>query len=178
MNRNLSGGKHYKKKKRNSSKYNPIDQLIDNQMFGLVCENLGQHVTVLCSDGIKRKGLLSGKTQGGPRLSSGTYVAVSLREFEKEKKNCDVLGIANPPSDVINLFRKNDKKDNSGIKFVEEEDNSLLDLETQKIGILNIKEDNSNKSVRKNNNDVWKNSDDDDDDNIPVNINDDFLDLI
>ena len=143
MVKNITGGNKTKKQKRYRNRDNPIDNLMDSQMYGVICENLGQHMMVLCSDGIKRKGELSGKARKGPRLLPGCYIAVSLREFEIEKKNCDILGKANPPSDIISLFKKNDKKDNLGIPFIEEVTNKYSDLDNQQSVIVDISDEDS-----------------------------------
>ena len=143
MVKNVMGGNKTKKQKRYRNRDNPIDNLMDNQMFGVICENMGAHMFVLCSDGIKRKGDLSGKARKGPRLNVGSYVAVSLREFEIEKKNCDILGIATPSAEIISLFKKNDKKDNLGIPFVEETTNKYSELDNQQSVIVDVSDKES-----------------------------------
>ena len=195
MVKNITGGNKTKKQKRYRNRDNPIDNLMDSQMYGVICENLGQHMMVLCSDGIKRKGELSGRARKGPRLLPGSYVAVSLREFEIEKKNCDILGVAHPPSDIISLFKKNDKKDNLGIPFLEEEDDTYNDLDNQQSAIVEISEEEDSEDdnskdyygratdIKVNTEDVWKTKEESfqnsrEENNNEENEDDDWLNLI
>lgn len=124
MVKNVSGGNKAKKQKRGGHKKREIIVEADSgQMFGLVIEHRGgNHVTVLCSDNIQRIGRLGGAVRKGPKITAGLYVLVALWEFETEQKNCDVLGIANPPADIRNIFKKiNPSQDDDVVEFQEEE---------------------------------------------------------
>lgn len=108
MVKNISGGNKTKKQKRNFGKYDATDKIEQEQMFGQITKNHGGTFGVLCSDGITRLGKLSGSMKKGPRLSEGSYVVISLRDFEIEHKNCDIIGYGDPPNDVIKIFKTND----------------------------------------------------------------------
>lgn len=125
MVKNTSGGNKTKKFKRNFGKYDALEKIESGQMFAKIIHNNGGSFSVLCSDGIARLGKLTGEMKKGPRLSEGSYVVITLREFESEQKHCDIIAHGDPPSDVINIL-KNDSKTNSAKKvdvdFVESDD--------------------------------------------------------
>ena len=125
MVKNIGGGNKTKKQKRGYSKNDVFDEVIDGQMFGQVIENRGgNHFTILCSDSISRIGRLGGKAKKGPRLTPSTYVLVSLREYETDQKNCDIIGIATPPADIKNIFRKiNPSKNEDIVEFHDDKKN-------------------------------------------------------
>jgi initiation factor 1A len=130
MVKNTSGGNKAKKQKRGGYKKREIiNEAIDGQMFGLVVEHRGgNHVTVLCSDNIERIGRLGGAVRKGPKIIAGLYVMVSLWEFETEQKNCDVLGIANPPADVRKIFKKNSPNNEDDVFEFMEEDSKFAEF--------------------------------------------------
>jgi initiation factor 1A len=120
MVKNLKGGNKAKGQSRNIKKTIEYDTLEDGQLFGIVSKNLGGHFSVLCSDGITRLGKAINKIKNAKdkRLTAGTCVIISLREFEKDGKNCDIINFA--PSYVINSypFLQTQQKDkNTDIEF-------------------------------------------------------------
>lgn len=124
MVKNTSGGNKAKKLKRNFGKYDAVDKIESEQMFAQITKNNGGSFNVLCSDGIIRLGKLSGYMKKGPRLFNGTFVVISLRDFESEHKNCDIIAYGNPPNDIINIFKTNDPNagKNGDIDFVDSDD--------------------------------------------------------
>lgn len=123
---NNKGGNKTKKLKRNFGRFNPIDKIDPGQMFAKILHNNGGSFSVLCSDGIPRLGKLSGEMKKGPRLSEGSFVVISLREFESEQKHCDIIAHGNPSSDVINILKNDSKKSNLtkkvDVDFVDSDD--------------------------------------------------------
>ena len=123
MVKNEHGGNKHKKFGRRKTRVEALDKIENDQMFAKIIKNEGDHFSVLCSDNMIRKGRMSGKLKKGPRLIAGSFVVISTREFESDKKNCDIIGIGNPPSNIINLFNKNSgDKTNDNINFVESDD--------------------------------------------------------
>ena len=128
---NKSGGNKTKKISRSvSTKFLPVDKVESGQMFAQIVGLQGEcRFRVICSDGVTRLGKLSGYMKKGPRISSGSYVVVSLREFEQEHKNFDIISYGNPPHHIISIFKKNDVKlPNDDIEF-EESDDEFKDLD-------------------------------------------------
>jgi initiation factor 1A len=122
---NKTGGNKTKKISRSvSTKFLPVDKVDTGQMFAQIVGSQGEcRFRVICSDGVTRLGKLSGYMKKGPRISSGSYVVVSLREFEQEHKNCDIISYGNPPHHIISIFKKNDiKLPTDDIEFEESED--------------------------------------------------------
>jgi initiation factor 1A len=122
---NKTGGNKTKKISRSvSTKFLPVDKIDPGQMFAQIVGSQGEcRFRVICSDGVTRLGKLSGYMKKGPRISSGSYVVVSLREFEQEHKNCDIISYGNPPHHIISIFKKNDVKlPTDDIEFEESED--------------------------------------------------------
>jgi initiation factor 1A len=122
---NKTGGNKTKKISRSvSTKFLPVDKVESGQMFAQIVGSQGEcRFRVICSDGVTRLGKLSGYMKKGPRISSGSYVVVSLREFEQEHKNCDIISYGNPPHHIISIFKKNDiKLPTDDIEFEESED--------------------------------------------------------
>jgi initiation factor 1A len=122
---NKTGGNKTKKISRcSSTKFLPVDKVDSGQMFAQIIGSQGEcRFRVICSDGVTRLGKLSGYMKKGPRISSGSYVVVSLREFEQEHKNCDIISYGNPPHHIISIFKKNDVKlPTDDIEFEESED--------------------------------------------------------
>lgn len=122
---NKIGGNKTKKISRSvSTKFLPVDKVDTGQMFAQIVGLQGEcRFRVICSDGVTRLGKLSGYMKKGPRISSGSYVVVSLREFEQEHKNCDIISYGNPPHHIISIFKKNDVKlPTDDIEFEESED--------------------------------------------------------
>ena len=125
MVKNVSGGNKHKKQSRSvSTKFNPVDKLEQGQMFTQIINAQGDsRFRVICSDGVTRIGRLSGHMRKGPRLSNGTFIVISLRDFEQDQKNCDILSLGNPPYDIISIFKKNDTTQyKDDIEFVVSDD--------------------------------------------------------
>ncbi len=125
MVKNVSGGNKQKKQSRSvSTKFNPVDKLEQGQMFAQIINAQGDsRFRVICSDGVTRIGRLSGHMRKGPRLSNGTFIVISLRDFEQDQKNCDILSLGNPPYDIISIFKKNDTTQfKDDIEFVVSDD--------------------------------------------------------
>lgn len=151
MVRNTTGGNKAKKKKRNFGKYDAVDKIDTDQMFGQITKNHGGAFSVLCSDGIVRLGKLSGYMKKGPRLHEGSYVVISLREFEAEHKNCDIIAYGDPPNDIINIFKTNDL--NAGkktdIDFVDSDD-EFKDFEESNSSMVNNTNNDTNTDTNTN----------------------------
>jgi translation initiation factor IF-1 len=124
MVKNIHGGNKTKKQKRGFQKNNALERTVQGQMFGQVVENRGDHFAVLCSDNVTRMGKLSGAAKRGQRLVAGSFVVLSVRDYETDQKNCDIIGIANPPPDVRNIFKKINPIDsnNNNIGFQNQDD--------------------------------------------------------
>lgn len=148
---NKSGGNKTKKLKRNFGKYDATDKIESDQMFGQVTKNHGGSFGILCSDGIIRLGKLSGYMKKGPRISEGSYVVISLRDFEAEHKNCDIIAYGNPPNDIINIFKTNDPNSHkkTDVEFVDSDDEFKEFEESSKTIINNSKQEPNN------NDDIW-----------------------
>lgn len=126
MVKNTSGGNKAKKQKRVNCKKVVLNELGDGQMFGKVIEARGgNHYTILCTDNVSRIGRLgSSARKRGSKIISGIFVVVSLRDFETEQKNCDILGTANPPVDIRNIFKKiNPSKNDDIVEFYDSDNN-------------------------------------------------------
>ena len=158
MVKNISGGNKTKKQKRNFGRFDGIDKIDQEQMFAQIVKNHGGTFSVLCSDGITRLGKLSGFMKKGPRLTEGSYVIISLREFESEHKNCDIIAYGNPPSNIINLFKKNDPNSHKkiDIDFVDSDD-EFKEFEESKRTIQNKQESNNSNNLNNSNNSNDKN---------------------
>ena len=157
MVKNTTGGNKTKKQKRNFGKYDATNKIESDQMFGQITKNHGASFSVLCSDGITRLGKLSGYMKKGPRLSEGSYVVISLRDFEAEHKNCDIIAYGDPPSDIINVFKSNDPNKNkkADVEFVDSDD-EFKDFEESKRTMVNVNT-NTNLNINSNINDddIW-----------------------
>jgi translation initiation factor IF-1 len=106
MVKNIFGGNKSKRQRRGYQKKEEINHVEAGQMFGQVLESRGEHFMILCADNVTRIGWLSNAAKKGIRLSVNSYVVISVRDYETEKKNCDVIGAACPPNDIKNIFRK------------------------------------------------------------------------
>lgn len=119
---NISGGNKAKKQKR-TIRYEPTDKLTDGQLFGIILDKCGGcHFRLMCSDGRIRNGKLSGRMANGPRINTGSYVIISLRDFEKDQKNCDIIGHASPSADIIKILKSSNNKQKDDITFKESDD--------------------------------------------------------
>lgn len=120
---NVSGGNKAKKQKR-TIRYEPTDKLTDGQLFGIILDKCGGcHFRLMCSDGRIRNGKLSGRMANGPRINTGSYVIISLRDFEKDQKNCDIIGHASPSADIIRILKSsNNNKQKDDITFKDSDD--------------------------------------------------------
>lgn len=167
MVKNISGGNKTKKQKRNFGKYDATDKISSDQMFGQITKNHGGAFSVLCSDGIIRLGKLSGYMKKGPRLSEGSYVVISLRDFEAEHKNCDIIAYGDPPNDIINVFKTNDPNKNKkgDIEFADSDD-EFKDFEESKRTIVNVNQEQKSSINTGSNYNPNSNINDDDDDDI------------
>jgi translation initiation factor IF-1 len=109
MVKNVSGGNKTKKQKRNFGRFDPRDKVEPGEMFAQIVHNNGGSFDVLCSDGVSRKGRLCSEMKKGPRLQDGSFVVITLREFESEQKNCDIIGYGDPPHNIVELIKKNNQ---------------------------------------------------------------------
>jgi initiation factor 1A len=141
--KNITGGNKTRKQKRDTTRYDPILKLEPEQMFAQVTQNHGSHFSVLCSDNISRLGRLSSSLKKGPRITTGTFVVISLRDFEAEKKNCDIIGYGSPPTNILNIFQKINPDATSDFKFSENIEN---DYDSDDDNEGNNQENNDNKN--------------------------------
>jgi initiation factor 1A len=120
---NVSGGNKAKKQKR-TIRYEPTDKLTEGQLFGIILDKCGGcHFRLMCSDGRIRNGKLSGRMANGPRINTASYVIISLRDFEKDQKNCDIIGHASPSADIIRILKSNNNnKQKDDITFKDSDD--------------------------------------------------------
>lgn len=109
-----------------------MDKLTTGQMFGQVITNNGSHFTILCSDNIKRIGKPSNMIRRGPRLLLESFVIISLRDFETNKTHCDMLYIASPPNDIIELFKRYTTKGKDKFNFQTIDDTFVEFLQPEK----------------------------------------------
>lgn len=139
MVKNTSGGNKAKKQKRNFGKYNAVDKIEADQMFAQITKNHGGTFSVLCLDGIVRLGKLSGYMKKGPRLSEGSFVIISLRDFEAEHKNCDIIAYGDPPNDIISVFKTNDPNASkkADVEFADSDD-EFKDFEESTQTMVNV----------------------------------------
>jgi hypothetical protein len=134
MPKNIRGGKKTKGHRRNWGNFEPIDKLEKGQMFGKINQNNGNHFVILCSDNVKRYAPMNNSIKKGPRLYDNTFVAVSLREFETNQDNCDILGIARPPGNIIEIFKRIDPSRNhtNDVEFGDSDNEFEEVIETKK----------------------------------------------
>jgi hypothetical protein len=121
MVKNTSGGNKTKKKKRTRvvDIYNTEN---DGQYFGKIVRNMGGHFAILGVDNVERIGKLRNAVKRGPRINKDSYIIYSLREFS-DKNECDIIGIANPPQNIIRQFDSLDpKKKVTDIEFNNSDD--------------------------------------------------------
>jgi len=162
---NKTGGNKTKKQKRNFGKYDAVDKIDSDQMFAQITKNHGGSFSVLCSDGIIRLGKLSGYMKKGPRLSEGSYVVISLRDFEAEHKNCDIIAYGDPPNDIVNMFKTNDPNGHkkADIDFVDSDD-EFKEFEESTRTMVNINQTtNTNTGTGSGSNNVSNSNTNDDD---------------
>lgn len=156
MVKNTSGGNKAKKQKRNFGKYDAVDKIEADQMFAQITKNHGGAFSVLCSDGIVRLGKLSGYMKKGPRLTEGSFVVISLRDFEAEHKNCDIIAYGDPPNDIISVFKTNDL--NAGkkadVEFADSDD-EFKDFEESAQTIVNVAQSAQSNQANGVNDDVF-----------------------
>jgi len=143
-----------KKRKQKKAKQEYIAEVEDEQMFAQIISCLGgRHFSVLCTDNIERNGRISSEIKKGIRLVSGTFVIISLRSCESEQgKNCDIIGIANPPNDIVELFKKNKPTKSSNLIFCNNSD-KFNDI----INNNNNNNNNNNSNNNSNNNETNNN---------------------
>jgi translation initiation factor IF-1 len=124
MVKNTTGGNKTKKQKRGYKRKEALDHTESGQMFGQVLENRGDHFLILCADNVQRFGYLSNSAKKGQRLIANSFVVISVRDYETEKKNCDVIAAGNPPNDIKNIFRKINPNagNNDNIEFYTQND--------------------------------------------------------
>jgi len=148
MVKNTSGGNKAKKQKRNFGKYDAVDKIDADQMFAQITKNHGGSFSVLCSDGIVRLGKLSGYMKKGPRLYEGSFVVISLRDFEAEHKNCDIIAYGDPPNDIINLFKTNDPNASKkvDVEFADSDD-EFKDFEESAQTMVNVSQTNQHNGL-------------------------------
>jgi hypothetical protein len=107
---NERGGNKTKKQKK-SRKFETYTEVGDEQLFGKIVRNMGGHFIVLGTDNIERIGKLKTVVKRGPRIGKDAFVAFSLRSFN-DKKECDIIGIAKPPQNIIKQFASIDSEIN------------------------------------------------------------------
>lgn len=122
---NKTGGNKAKKQSSHVKKSPEIDTLEPEQLFGLIKENKGSHFNVLCNDGKIRRGRACNKVKNARDkrlIRNETFVVVSLRLFEKDDSNCDIIGFANPTvAKQYSIFKlKDDEKEEGEIVFSDE----------------------------------------------------------
>lgn len=149
MPKNKTGGNKAKKQgnKNMNRKILIADALDDGQLFAQITKKLGdQRYYVLCSDNIERIGKscnkLNRSSRGENRLVIGSNVVVSLRvDCDSTKMKCDLLAFAEPPDDVLKLFKtkltdnKNDDTDVIQFDVIKEE---ILDDNNENIDFDDI----------------------------------------
>jgi len=95
----------------------PADELIGDQMFGMIIRNMGAHFMVKSTDMVERIGYLSGNAKKGPRINEKSFVVLIPRTYEKTGNTCDIIGVANPPRDIRRLFiDEKEEKENQEIE--------------------------------------------------------------
>ena len=146
MPRNKIGGNKAKKQgnKNMNRKILIADALDEGQLFAQITKKLGdQRYYVLCSDNIERIGKscnkLNRSSRGENRLDVGSNVVVSLRvDCDSTKMKCDLLAFADPPDDVLKLFKSKlseNTDDTDVIQFdivkeeILDEDNENIDFD-------------------------------------------------
>ena len=156
MVKNSSGGNKTKKQKRNFGKYNAVDKIEADQMFAQIIKNHGGSFSVLCSDGITRLGKLSGYMKKGPRLSEGLFVVISLRDFETELKNCDIIAYGDPPNNIIGIFKTNGSNacKKADVEFADSDD-EFKDFEESAQTMVNISQTNQSNQSNGVNDDIF-----------------------
>lgn len=122
---NKTGGNKAKKQSAHIKKSPEIDTLEPEQLFGLIKENKGSHFNVLCNDGKIRRGKACNKVKNARDkrlIRDETFVVVSLRLFEKDDSNCDIIGFANPfIAKQYSIFKiKDEVKEETEIIFSDE----------------------------------------------------------
>ena len=137
--KNVFGGNKAKKKKRIGTKQEVVDALDTSQgvfqMYGQITECINvRHYTILCTDNKSYLGRLCGKMKRGRQLQKGLYVVVSLREFEGDKKTCDVMAFAKPPQNIIEQFKINNPVKYDIVDFCNSDDD-----EADNEGFVNMK---------------------------------------
>jgi len=139
---NKTGGCKAKKQSSFVKKSVEIDTLDDGQLYGLITKNNGDKFDVLCSDGKTRLGKACNKVKNARdrRLKKNeTFVVISLRLFEKDDKNCDIIGFANLLSvRQYAIFRNIEEKKEGGDDIIFSEDI----IKTDKKDKINHQEDN------------------------------------
>jgi initiation factor 1A len=197
---NVSGGNKAKKQKR-TIRYEPTDKLTEGQLFGIILDKCGGcHFRLMCSDGRIRNGKLSGRMANGPRINTGSYVIISLRDFEKDQKNCDIIGHASPSADIIKILKSSsNNKQKDDITFKDSDDefddfNEGEDNTVSKGGDTTFKEgdkedeitfQDSDEEEKENKekgsgifNDVWEDKEENINKNITKDELDDLIDLL
>jgi initiation factor 1A len=197
---NVSGGNKAKKQKR-TIRYEPTDKLTEGQLFGIILDKCGGcHFRLMCSDGRIRNGKLSGRMANGPRINTGSYVIISLRDFEKDQKNCDIIGHASPSADIIKILKSssnNKQKDDITFKdsddefddFNEGEDNTVSKggdttfKEGEKEDEITFQDSDEEEKENKEKgsgifNDVWEDKEENINKNITKDELDDLIDLL
>jgi len=145
MPKNKTGGNKAKKQgnKNINRKIFIADALDEGQLFAQITKKLGDlRYYVLCSDNIERIGKTCNKlnrtSRGENRLDVGSNVIVSLRvDCDSTKMKCDLLAFAEPPDDIIKLFKSklSENKDIDIIQFdivkeeILDEDNVNIDFD-------------------------------------------------
>ena len=182
--KNVFGGNKAKKLKRAGPRQEIVDTLDTSQdvqqMYGQItdCINV-RHYNILCTDNKTYLGRLCGKMKRGKQLPKGIYVVVSLRDFEGDKKTCDVMAHAKPPQNIIEQFKINNPVKYDVVDFCNSDDeeadsNGFIKMEQGEKKSINFDDmtgDDLNNAVKNNFNDKKFNNRNNNNSNSNNNIN-------
>lgn len=139
-------GKNIKKKnlKKFRKDFEPLRVIDQGQLFARVLSNNGCNFLVLCSDRITRLGRLCNAMKRGPRIGIGSYIVVTLRDYETNNNHCDIIAYGEPNQFVINLLNdRNVREKGVEIRFDDSDDEfkEFTDLPDNKNSIEKLNED-------------------------------------
>lgn len=174
--RNDKGGNKTKKQKR-SRRVDIYTEIENDQLFGKITKNDGGHFMVLGTDNVLRKGKLKNIMKKGPRIGKDTFVAFSLRSFN-DKDECDIIGLARPPQNVVEhlISLGATKKSNiSDVQFnYDSDDNEFKNLDKIKVAMNDDDYFNTDYMNENNSEDEMEYENEEENDKIYNNINQDI----
>lgn len=90
---NVKGGKKFKKAKKVSTNVpRELVEKSEDQLYAIVLKNYGcNRFELYCFDGRKRIGTIRGSIKKRTHPKIDNIVLVSLRDFERDQKKCDIL---------------------------------------------------------------------------------------